>query len=190
MNQIYWDVDRINILTDTMDASIHRHAMMQFFVCTEGKLDIKVGKEKPDAKCILVNKNVKHSFKADNSLCLTTIIEPVSTLGLALDVLLENKDYYIVDESTLAPESRVSQESLLDDLKIMLEQLRPKERDILILRFGLNNDGNKKTLDEIGSIYGVSRERIRQIENRAISKLKKLCKNKNLTSGLKNYFGG
>ena len=43
---------------------------------------------------------------------------------------------------------------------------------------------------EIGSIYGVSRERIRQIENRAISKLKKLCKNKNLTSGLKNYFGG
>ncbi len=96
---------------------------------------------------------------------------------------------YIVDESTLAPESRVSQESLLDDIKIMLEQLSPKERDILILRFGLNNDGNKKTLDEIGSIYGVSRERIRQIENRAISKLKKLCKNKNMSSSLKNYFG-
>ena len=74
-------------------------------------------------------------------------------------------------------------------IKGMLEQLSPKERDVLILRFGLNNNGNKKTLDEIGSIYGVSRERIRQIENRAISKLKKLCKNKNLTSGLKNYFG-
>lgn len=96
---------------------------------------------------------------------------------------------YIVDESTLAPESRVSQESLLDDIKVMLDQLSPKERDILILRFGLNNNGNKKTLDEIGSIYGVSRERIRQIENRAISKLKKLCKNKNLSAGLKNYFG-
>ena len=74
-------------------------------------------------------------------------------------------------------------------LKGMLEQLSQKERDVLILRFGLNNDGNKKTLDEIGSIYGVSRERIRQIENRAISKLKKLCKNKNLTSGLRNYIG-
>ena len=48
----------------------------------------------------------------------------------------------------------------------------------------------KKTLDEIGSQYGVSRERIRQIENRAIAKLKKLCKNKQLTVGLKNYFGG
>ena len=97
---------------------------------------------------------------------------------------------YIVDESTIAPDSLVSQESMLDDIKNMLEQLSQKERDVLILRFGLNNDGNKKTLDEIGSFYGVSRERIRQIENRAISKLKKLCKNKNLTSGLKNYFGG
>ncbi len=96
---------------------------------------------------------------------------------------------YIVDESTVAPDSLVSQESMLDDIKEMLNQLSPKERDVLILRFGLNNDGNKKTLDEIGSLYGVSRERIRQIENRAISKLKKLCKNKNLTSGLKNYFG-
>ena len=96
---------------------------------------------------------------------------------------------YIVDETTLAPESLVSQESLLDDIKEMLEQLSPKERDVLILRFGLDNGGSKKTLDEIGTAYGVSRERIRQIENRAISKLKKLCKNKNLTSGLKNYFG-
>ncbi len=126
---------------------------------------------------------------------LTSIIKSTQST-ISIDTPTGQKDDsnkiidYIVDESTLAPESRVSQESLLDDIKIMLEQLSPKERDILILRFGLNNDGNKKTLDEIGSIYGVSRERIRQIENRAISKLKKLCKNKNLTSGLKNYFGG
>jgi len=97
---------------------------------------------------------------------------------------------YIVDESTIAPDNIVSQESMLEDIKNMLEQLSQKERDVLILRFGLNNNGTKQTLDEIGTRYGVSRERIRQIENRAISKLKKLCKNKNLTSGLKNYFGG
>jgi len=100
MNQIFWDIDKITILTDTMDASLHRHAMMQFFICTEGKLNLKVGKEQPDAKCILVNKNVKHSFNAGKRLCLTTIIEPVSALGLALDKLLDNKDYYIVDGST------------------------------------------------------------------------------------------
>ena len=96
---------------------------------------------------------------------------------------------FIVDESTIAPDSRVSQENLFDDIRKMLNQLSPKERDVLILRYGLDNNGSKKTLDEIGSQYGVSRERIRQIENRAIAKLKKLCKNKKLSVGLKNYFG-
>lgn len=96
---------------------------------------------------------------------------------------------FIVDEASISPDSRVSQENLFDDIRKMLNQLSPKERDVLILRFGLDNNGAKKTLDEIGTQYGVSRERIRQIENRAIAKLKKLCKNKKLTVGLKNYFG-
>ena len=125
---------------------------------------------------------------------LTSIIKSTQST-ISIDTPTGQKDDsnkiidYIVDESTIAPDNMVSQESMIDDIKSMLGQLSQKERDVLILRFGLNNNGNKKTLDEIGSIYGVSRERIRQIENRAISKLKKLCKNKNLTSGLKNYFG-
>ena len=96
---------------------------------------------------------------------------------------------FIVDEESITPDSRVSQENLFDDIRKMLNQLSPKERDVLILRYGLDSNGTKKTLDEIGSQYGVSRERIRQIENRAIAKLKKLCKNKKLSVGLKNYFG-
>ena len=96
---------------------------------------------------------------------------------------------FIVDEDSITPDSRVSQENLFEDIRKMLNQLSPKERDVLILRYGLDNNGTKKTLDEIGSQYGVSRERIRQIENRAIAKLKKLCKNKKLAVGLKNYFG-
>ena len=95
---------------------------------------------------------------------------------------------FIVDESTISPDTRVSQENLFEDIQKMLNQLSPKERDVLIMRYGLNDDGNRKTLEEIGSRYGVSRERIRQIENRAISKLKKLCKNNNLSKSLKNYF--
>jgi len=126
---------------------------------------------------------------------LTSIIKSTQST-ISIDTPTGQKDDsnkiidYIVDESTIAPDNIVSQESMLEDIKNMLDQLSQKERDVLILRFGLNNNGNKKTLDEIGSIYGVSRERIRQIENRAISKLKKLCKNRNLTAGLKNYFGG
>ena len=96
---------------------------------------------------------------------------------------------FIVDNSTITPDSRVTQENLLEDIRKILGQLSQKERDVLILRYGLDNNGAKKTLDEIGSQYGVSRERIRQIETRAISKLKKLCKNKKLHDGLVNYFG-
>ena len=126
---------------------------------------------------------------------LTSIIKSTQST-ISIDTPTGQKDDsnkiidYIVDESTVAPDNIVSQESMLEDIKNMLEQLSQKERDVLILRFGLNNNGTKQTLDEIGTRYGVSRERIRKIENRAISKLKKLCKNKNLTSGLKNYFGG
>ena len=96
---------------------------------------------------------------------------------------------FIVDNSTITPDNRVTQDNLLEDIRKILNQLSQKERDVLILRYGLDTDGTKKTLDEIGSQYGVSRERIRQIENRAISKLKKLCKNEKLHEGLTNYFG-
>ncbi len=95
---------------------------------------------------------------------------------------------FIVDNSTLTPDSRVSSENLLEDIRKILNQLSQKERDVLILRYGLDSNGVKKTLDEIGSQYGVSRERIRQIETRAISKLKKLCKNEKLHDGLMTYF--
>ncbi len=95
---------------------------------------------------------------------------------------------FIVDNSTITPDSKVSQDSLLEDIRSILDKLSQKERDVLILRYGLDNDGTKKTLDEIGTQYSVSRERIRQIETRAISKLKKLCKDEKLREGLVNYF--
>jgi RNA polymerase primary sigma factor len=96
---------------------------------------------------------------------------------------------FIVDNSTITPDGKVTHDNLLEDIRRILNQLTQKERDVLILRYGLDNNGMKKTLDEIGSQYGVSRERIRQIENRAIAKLKKLCKNARLHEGLMNYFG-
>ena len=96
---------------------------------------------------------------------------------------------YIVDESDSTPDTKVTHDNLLDDVRKILDQLNQKEKDVLIMRYGLDDNGQKKTLDEIGSRYGVSRERIRQIETRAISKLKKLCRNQNLSGNLKNYIG-
>ena len=94
---------------------------------------------------------------------------------------------FIVDESTLSPDTKVTQDNLFSDIKKMLNHLSEKERNVLIMRYGLDDNGEKKTLEEIGTYYGVSRERIRQIENRAMSKLKKLCRNNNLNKNLKNY---
>ena len=94
---------------------------------------------------------------------------------------------FIVGETTLSPDTKVTQDNLFLDIKKMLNHLSEKERNVLIMRYGLDDNGEKKTLEEIGSYYGVSRERIRQIENRAMSKLKKLCRNNNVNKSLKNY---
>ena len=95
---------------------------------------------------------------------------------------------FIIDDSHITPDNQVAQDNLLSDVRKILNQLSQKEKDVLIMRYGLDDNGQKKTLDEIGTRYGVSRERIRQIENRAIAKLKKLCRNHQALSGnLKNY---
>ena len=93
----------------------------------------------------------------------------------------------LIDEASVSPDSHVTQDNLVNEVNDMLGQLSQKERDILILRYGLDDDGKKKTLEEIGAKYNVSRERVRQIENRAICKLKKLCKNNVENKGLKNF---
>ena len=46
MNRIYWDIDKISMLTDHLDASAHSPGMIQFFLCLEDELEIRVGKEK------------------------------------------------------------------------------------------------------------------------------------------------
>ena len=86
----------------------------------------------------------------------------------------------IVDEASISPDNRVTQENLFDGIRKMLNQLSPKERDVLILRFGLDSNGIKKTLDEIGTQYGVSRERIRQIEAKALRKMRHPSRSKKL----------
>ncbi|MBY0449363.1 MAG: sigma-70 family RNA polymerase sigma factor [Cyanobacteria bacterium] len=95
---------------------------------------------------------------------------------------------FLVDESTESPDSRVSQENLTEEIEKVLQTLRPREKDVLELRFGLK-DGNKRTLEEIGQLFGVSRERVRQIETRALNKLRKMCRSNRSIKGLKNYLG-
>lgn len=62
---------------------------------------------------------------------------------------------------------------LQEDLDAVLSTLAPRERNVLRMHYGLMaNDGEEMTLKDIGTTYGLSRERIRQIENTAIDKLR------------------
>ena len=80
------------------------------------------------------------------------------------------------------PEDEVSKNLLREDLENVLDTLSPRERDVLRLRYGLD-DGRMKTLEEIGQIFNVTRERIRQIEAKALRKLR----HPNRNSILKEY---
>jgi len=78
---------------------------------------------------------------------------------------------YIEDTSAEDPSQRMALIRLRDDIRKVLDSLHPKEKEILVMRFGLD-DGRIKTLKEIGEAFRISRERVRQIETKALSKLK------------------
>jgi RNA polymerase primary sigma factor len=78
---------------------------------------------------------------------------------------------FIEDRDAETPASSVTQELLREDILEVMAGLSPRERDVLRLRFGLD-DGRQRTLEEVGQLFGVTRERIRQIEAKALRKLR------------------
>ena len=78
---------------------------------------------------------------------------------------------FIEDRDAEAPAQSVAHELVREDLTEVLAGLSPRERDVLRLRFGLD-DGRQRTLEEVGQLFGVTRERIRQIEAKALRKLR------------------
>ena len=78
---------------------------------------------------------------------------------------------FIKDERTMGPEEYATVEMLKEELSGVLATLTDREEKVLRLRFGLD-DGQCRTLEEVGQIFGVTRERIRQIEAKALRKLR------------------
>ena len=78
---------------------------------------------------------------------------------------------FVEDERTPGPADATSNALLAEALKEILDTLTEREADVLKMRFGMY-DGRTHTLEEVGQIFGVTRERIRQIENKAIRKLR------------------
>jgi RNA polymerase primary sigma factor len=88
----------------------------------------------------------------------------------------------VEDESTTRPEDSTEAKLMSADIRRVLSTLTPRERDVLILRFGLN-DGKQRTLEQVGKLVGITRERTRQIELKALRALRQST----VTSKLKDY---
>jgi RNA polymerase primary sigma factor len=78
---------------------------------------------------------------------------------------------FIEDRNALPPVDTASKQLLKEQLSEVLSEMTPREQRVLILRFGLE-DGRSRTLEEVGQEFNVTRERIRQIEAKALRKLR------------------
>ncbi len=91
---------------------------------------------------------------------------------------------FIKDERNLSPEEFATNEMLKDEISQVLETLTEREEKVIRLRFGLE-DGKPRTLEEVGQMFGVTRERIRQIEAKALRKLRHPSRSRKL----RDYMG-
>ncbi len=93
---------------------------------------------------------------------------------------------FVEDKTAIDPEEGAFSTLRKELVEARLNDLTPREHEILKLRFGLDNQ-KPKTLEEVGKIFGVTRERIRQIEAKALRRLKKMAKTKNPKDNLKDF---
>ena len=91
---------------------------------------------------------------------------------------------FIPDETNMSPEDFAVNELLKDEISEVLLTLTEREEKVIRLRFGLE-DGRPRTLEEVGQLFGVTRERIRQIEAKALRKLRHPSRSRKL----KDYLG-
>ena len=108
---------------------------------------------------------------------------------MSLDTPVGNEDNnllgdFIEDDSIPGPAEAASGELLREQVHNALDQLSRREREVLEMRFG-TRDGQAHTLDEVGHAFGVTRERIRQIEAKALRKLRHPIRSRKL----RDYLG-
>lgn len=121
-----------------------------------------------------------HELAAELNLSLARIAElrTASIRPVSLDAPLGDDDSsrlsdVVADENSTAPDAEFNDRNLTSIVKDLVKQLNPREAMILRHRFGLDGN-NERTLEEIGAKFGVTRERIRQLQNEALLKLRKM----------------
>jgi RNA polymerase primary sigma factor len=130
------------------------------------------------------------AVKADMSVSETRRVMKISKHPISLDRPIgESEDSYfgdfIEDESVDSPVQSATQEMLKDRIDTVLKTLTYREREIIKLRYGIG-DGYTYTLEEVGRIFKVTRERVRQVEAKAIRKLQHPVRSRKLEGFLDN----
>ena len=150
----------------TIRIPIHMTDKIRLYKKVYVTLNSRLGREPTDSE---MSEKLGISEKKLENIKNAIFKDPVSLdTPIAEDLVLED---YVADDSYRTPDATAQSLFLYKDVMSMLNFLNRREKAILINRFGL--DGNSKlTLEEIGKIMGFSKERIRQIENIALQKLK------------------
>ncbi|MEK7146283.1 MAG: sigma-70 family RNA polymerase sigma factor, partial [Patescibacteria group bacterium] len=108
-------------------------------------------------------KKVRHIMKISQD-----IVSLEAPVGAEEDSKLGD---FIEDDEALSPSEMANRQLIKENIHEMLQYLNPRERKIIEMRFGLK-DGHGHTLEEVGKEFGVTRERIRQIESKVLHKLR------------------
>lgn len=159
----------------TVRVPCHQIGMLANIEKVRTEMSVATGRE-PSVEEIAAKLNVK----ADETRALRVVgRHPVSLhepIGGDGERALED---FLSDHGTPTPGEHVDQHLLRERIAEVLRSLAPREREVIELRFGLK-DGTPKTLDEVAKVYGITRERIRQIEARGLLKLRQPVRSQRL----------
>lgn len=107
MNKIYWDRDKISIITNQIEAIPHKHWAMQLFLSVEKNLEINVDGQKISCRCMVINHNTLHSFSTGNRLHFTMIIEPATGFARQFNETMKGKKYHVFDNPDIDESQRL-----------------------------------------------------------------------------------
>jgi len=151
----------------TIRIPVHMVETINKYTHTTRRLTQELGRdptpEEVAAEMEMDVKKIRHIIKISQD-----IVSLEAPVGTEEDSKLED---FIEDEQTLSPHESANRQMVKEAISDMLQYLTPRERKIVKMRFGLG-DGVGHTLEEVGREFGVTRERIRQIESKVLQKLR------------------
>lgn len=161
----------------TIRVPVHMVESINKVTRTQRRLTLELGYE-PSPKELAASLNMTEEKLKE---ILDVSKQPTSLETPVGDEEDSNLSDFVADEKMISPEQNAANVMLQEEIDKLLENLKDRERDVLIHRFGLHGE-ESHTLEEVGQMFGVTRERVRQIEAKALKKIS-LPKYKNALAG-------